>query len=129
MFHAPGLARPPDLRFQTCSKKPANPLKDPHDRSFAIRHHREGVPLARRVTSARAISDRLVDAGHSPGHETRRRHDVSCLLRNRHSGPYRFAFRMAARASVGAREFASTMAAVGLGSRALAALWGGIGHD
>src|ERR1700694_5384296 len=111
------------------SNNPANIVGEPRDRSFAIRRHREGVPLAHRGASARAISDRLVDAGYSPGHETRRRHDISCLLRNRHPDTYRFALRVAACSSGGAREFASPMAAAGLGSHALAALCAGIGPD
>src|SRR5229473_2728154 len=127
MLRALGLARP--ICDSNLLEKPANTFKGPHDRSFAIRHHREGVALGRRGASARAISDRLVDAGYSSGHETRRRHDVSYLLRDRHSDTYRFAFRVAARASGGAREFASPMAAAGLGSRALAALCAGIGYD
>src|SRR6202022_3141283 len=72
---------------------------------------------------------RLVDAGYSSGHEARRRHDISCLLWNRHSDTHRSAVRVAAGSSRGAREFASRMAAAELGSRALAALCTGIGHD
>ena len=45
----------------------------------AIRHHREGVPLAHRGAAAGAVSDRLADAGHPPRHEARRRHDLPYL--------------------------------------------------
>src|SRR5260370_14977417 len=109
MLRALGLAR---ARFaiQTCFEKPANALREPHDQSFAIRHHREGVALARRGASARAIPDRLVDAGHSSGHETRRRHDVPRLLRYRHPDPYRFALGLAPPAYCCAPDVSSPIA-------------------
>src|SRR5258708_4947993 len=63
-------------RFPLCQRMFGLWHKENHDQPFAIRDHRQGVPLAHRGAAAGAISDRLADARHSSRHETWRRHDI-----------------------------------------------------
>src|SRR6202035_3878060 len=76
--------------------------------------------------SARAISDRLADAGCSC-RPTGPAHDVPYLVRDRDPGAHRSAVRLAANSSGGARDLASSLAAADVGSRALGALSACIG--
>src|SRR5665213_3327042 len=99
--------------------------EEKHDRSFAIRDHRENISLADRGAAAGAISDRLVDAGYSSRHEAGRRHDIPYFLRNRHLPAHRRQAGVAAYAPRGTGKFAAAMAATEFGSRALAAVCAG----
>src|SRR5665647_1890640 len=105
----------------TCSK-------DPHDRSSAIRHHRQDFPLADRGASAGAIPDRLADAGPSSQHEAGRPDDFPRLRWIDHTGADRSAVDLAACPSGGARKLAAALAARDLRSRALVALFAGAGN-
>src|SRR5436190_16527148 len=128
MFRALGSLRHAPLRFATRQETPPIHVRKPHDQALAIRDHREDIPLAHRGASRGAIPDRLVAAGPSWQHETAH-HDISCLLWNPHPDTDRAAVGMAAYPPRGAGEFASAMAAAEFGSRPLAALCAGVGHN
>src|SRR6202035_2331231 len=96
-------------RFALRSNRRPMLIKEPHDRSFARRQDREAVALAGRGAAAGAISPGLADAGHSSGHETRRRHDIPYLLWNPHAAAHRSQVRLAVDASCGAGAFASAL--------------------
>src|SRR6266478_1240236 len=126
MFRALGVTRP--ARF-SISNLFWPSLGDSHDRALGIWHYRKSVALAGRGPSRRTIPDRLANAGHSRGHEARRRHDFAYLDRIHDPGPCRLAIVMSSHAHRRHRELASSLAAAIRGSHALAALCAGAGDN
>src|SRR5450631_771334 len=106
----------------TAKKHQAAESREHHGPTPTLRNDREGISLAHRGAFDHTIPARLVHAGHSSWDETRRCDDVPYFLWNHDPCTHSLALLLAHHPSRRAGKLASSLAAVDIGSRALAAL-------
>src|SRR5882757_8216692 len=108
--------------LHTAKKHQAAESREHHGQTTTLWNDREGISLAHRGASDRPIPARLVYAGHSSWDETRRCDDVPYFLWDHDPCAHSLAFLLAHHPSRRADKLASSLAAVDIGSGALAAL-------
>src|ERR1700675_971042 len=108
--------------FTPQKKRQAAESREHHGQTTTLWNDREGISLAHRGASDRSIPARLVYAGHSSWNETRRCDDVPYFLWDHDPCAHSLALLLAHHPSRRAGKLASSLAAVDIGSGALAAL-------